>query len=237
MGLPSLVIALNEEQMEIAVALDRSGVVVNLGEYRQIGVERLATALESILKDLMQREQMNERGRQLVDGMGVYRVITRLCSVRLTLRRAVAQDCRLIWEWANDLEVRAASFSSDPIPWASHECWYSAKLRDQSCLFYVGIGPDGNPIGQIRFDMTGFEGVVSISLAPHSRGKGLGSALLVQGVEQFFAQSNARTVHAYIKMDNPGSVIAFEKADFKDAGTTEICGHPARHFVLHRETA
>jgi L-amino acid N-acyltransferase YncA len=135
------------------------------------------------------------------------------------------------------LEVRAASFSSDPIPWESHECWYSAKLRDRSCHFFVGVGPDGNPIGQIRFDVTGFEGVVSLSLAPHRRGKGLGPALIVQGVEQFFAQSNAHAVHAYIKADNPGSVIAFEKADFDDAGTTEICGCPARHFVLHREAA
>lgn len=237
MGLPSMVIALNDEQLEIAVALNRSGVGVNLGEYRKLGVERLATALESILNDLALREQMNERGRQLVDGMGAYRVITRLCAVWFTLRRAVTQDCRLIWEWANDSEARAASFSSDPIQWESHECWYSAKLRDQSCRFYVGVDPDGKAIGQIRFDMTGLEGVISISLAPHSRGKGLGPALLVHGVEQFFAQSNAHTVHAYIKIDNSASVIAFEKADFKDEGTTEICGQPTRHFVFHREAA
>jgi UDP-2,4-diacetamido-2,4,6-trideoxy-beta-L-altropyranose hydrolase len=235
MGLPSLVIALNEEQVKIAGEFDREGVGVNLGDHRGLSVERLATVLELVLNDLPLRKQMNERGRQSVDGLGVCKVITRLYAVRLTVRRATTQDCRLIWEWANDPEVRAASFSSDLIPWKSHECWYSAKLRDQNCLFYVGVGPDGNPIGQIRFDVTGFEGEVSLSLAPHSRGKGLGPALIVQGAEQFFTHSNAHAVHAYIKTDNLVSVIAFEKAGFKNAGTTEIRGCPARHFALYRE--
>lgn len=235
MGLPSLVIALTEEHLQIAAALDREGVGVNLGAHRELSVQRLATALESTLNDLPLRERMSERGRRLVSGMGVCRVITRLYAVRLTLRRAATEDCRLIWEWANDPEVRAVSFSSDPIPWESHECWFSAKLRDRNCLFFVGVGPDGNPIGQIRFSVTGSEGVVSVSLAPHSRGKGLGPALIVQGAEQLFAQSDTRVVHAYIKTENQGSVIAFEKADFKDAGSGEICGCPGRHFVLHRE--
>lgn len=237
MGLPSLVIALNEEQLETAVALDRAGVGVHLGDQRQLSVELLASALESVIKDLSLREQMSERERQLVDGLGVCRVIARLYAVRLTLRRAATQDCRLIWEWANDPEARAASFLSNPIPWESHECWYSAKLSDPNCLFYLGLGPDDNPIGQIRFDVTGPEGVVSLSLAPHSRGKGLGTALIVQGAEQFFAQSNAHALHAYIKTDNPASATAFEKAGFKNAGATEIRGCPAWHFLLYREAA
>jgi UDP-2,4-diacetamido-2,4,6-trideoxy-beta-L-altropyranose hydrolase len=237
MGLPSLMIALTEEHAEIAAALDREGVGVNLGKHRDLSIERLAVALESTRNDLPLREQMSDRGRQLVSGMGVSRVITRLYSVRLTLRRAVTQDCRLIWEWANDPEARAVSFSSDPIPWESHECWFAAKLRDRNCLFYVGVEPDNNPIGQIRFDVTGAEGVVSVSLAPQSRGKGLGPALIVQGAEQLFAQSDAHVVHAYIKTENQGSVIAFEKADFEDAGVAEICGRQARHFALHRKAA
>ncbi len=237
MGLPSLVIVLSKDQVDIAAALDREGVSVNLGEHRQLSVERLAATLESVLADLPLREQMNRRGRQLVDGLGNCRVTTHLRAISLTLRRATAQDCRLVWEWANDPEVRAASFSSDPIPWESHMRWYSAKLRDRNCLLFVVADENGNPLGQIRFEMTGLEGVVSLSLAPHARGKGLGPALIVRGTEQFFAQSNAHIAHAYIKTDNPVSVTAFEKANFKDAGTTDISGHQARHFVLHREAA
>ena len=114
--------------------------------------------------------------------------------------------------------------------------WYSAKVTDRNCLFYVATNENGNPFGQIRFEMTGLEAVVSLSLAPHARGKGLGPALIVQGAEQFMAQSKAEVVHAYIKTDNPASVRSFENAGFKDAGTTDIIGHRARHFELHRET-
>ena len=237
MGLPSLVIALSEDQVDIAAALDREGVSLNLGQHRQLSVERLAATLESVLTDLPLREQMNRRGRQMVDGLGNSRVTTHLHAISLTLRRATAQDCRLVWEWANDPEVRAASFSSDLIPWESHMRWYSAKLNDRNCFLFVVADEGGKPLGQIRFEMTGLGGVVSLSLAPQSRGKGLGPALIVRGTEQFFAQSNARIAHAYIKAENPVSVTAFEKADFKDAGSTDISGYLARHFVLHREAA
>jgi UDP-2,4-diacetamido-2,4,6-trideoxy-beta-L-altropyranose hydrolase len=236
MGLPSLVIALSKDQAEIAAALDRSGVSVCLGEDRQLSIEQLATTLKTVLADLSLRERMNRRGRQLVDGLGNCRVVTRLRAAGLTLRRAVTQDCRLIWEWANDPEVRAASFSSDPISWESHVRWYSAKLSDPNCFFYVATDENGSPLGQIRFETAGAEGVVSLSIAPYARGKGLGPALIAQGTDRFIAQSNARVVHAYVKTDNPVSVNSFEKADFNDAGTTDICGNPARHFVLCRET-
>lgn len=237
MGLPSIAIALNQEQANGAAALGREGVAVNLGEDSRLDVGQLSAALESLLNDSPLRAQMSERGRRLVDGKGAGRVITRLHAARLTLRPAAAQDCRLIWEWANDAGVRAVSFSPDPILWESHENWYSAKLCDQNCLFYVGIGPDGNLIGQIRFDVKGSEAVVSLGLTPHFRGKGLGPSLIVRGFEQFFTQSNAHTVHAYIKADNQRSIKAFEKAGFKDAGPTEVYGAPAWHFVLHRDTA
>jgi UDP-2,4-diacetamido-2,4,6-trideoxy-beta-L-altropyranose hydrolase len=38
----------------------------------------------------------------------------------ITLKRATQEDCRLIWKWANDPDVRAASFSSKPIPYDTH---------------------------------------------------------------------------------------------------------------------
>jgi len=35
----------------------------------------------------------------------------------LRLRPVCADDCRMIWEWANDPLVRSQSFANDPIPW------------------------------------------------------------------------------------------------------------------------
>jgi RimJ/RimL family protein N-acetyltransferase len=158
----------------------------------------------------------------------------RMLAIPIRLRRAVAEDCKSIWESANDPEVRAASFSSGRISWETHVEWYSAKMRDPHCFWYIAADEIGNTLGQIRFQMTGLEGTISVSLVPAARGRGYGPAIILRGAEQFFAASNVHTVHAYIKMDNHASVTAFERADFTDAGTAEVAGHRTRHFVFHK---
>jgi RimJ/RimL family protein N-acetyltransferase len=235
MGLPSIVIVIAANQTSVAAALEREAVIVNLGEHARVGVDQIAAALQSVFADSARRAFMSQRGRALVDGLGVDKVVTRMRATLLTLRRAGGADCRLIWEWANDPEVRAVSFSPDPIPWEDHIRWYEAKWRDRNCFFYVATSSNGNLIGQIRFDKNEYEGVVSVSLAPALRGKGYGSALITQGVEKFFAESSANLVHAYIRINNQSSVRAFEKAGFSDAGTENIREQQSRHFVLKRE--
>ena len=235
-GLPSVAIVLADNQAAIAASLEREGVSVNLGASTNVTIDRIADAVQSLLNDPDRRRQMSRSGRSLVDGLGVCRVITRMQAARLTLRRAGKEDCQLIWEWANDPEARAVSFSPDPIPWESHMRWYAGKADDPNCFFYVAANGSGHPLGQIRFERTGREAIVSVSLAPSARGKGIGSALIVRGAEQFFAESNADLVRAFIKMDNLASARAFEKADFKDAGVMNVRGQEAKHFVLARAT-
>jgi UDP-2,4-diacetamido-2,4,6-trideoxy-beta-L-altropyranose hydrolase len=235
MGLPSIVIVIAANQTDVAGPLDREGVTVNLGEHAQVSVKQIAAVLQSVLADSARRTLMSRRGRALVDGLGVDKVVTRMRAALLTLRRVSEADCRLIWEWDNDSEVRAVSFSSDPIPWESHVRWYEAKWRDPNCFFYIATNSSGNPFGQIRFDIIEYGGMVSVSVAHAMRGKGYGSALITLGVEKFFAESSANVVHAYIRTDNQTSVRAFEKAGFSDGGTVNICEQQSRHFVLERE--
>jgi spore coat polysaccharide biosynthesis predicted glycosyltransferase SpsG/RimJ/RimL family protein N-acetyltransferase len=235
MGLPCLLMVLADNQRSVAQVLDRQGVSKSLGGGRQIDPAHLARALGALLLDAGQRGQMSRAGRTLVDGRGAGRVVTRLVARGLGLRRAKETDCRMIWTWANEPSVRQASFVSDPIPWDQHVRWFSAKMADGKCFYYVGSDDRDNPIGQIRFDLDGREGAVSLSLAPAMRGRGYGSALIVRGVEQFFADSQAEVVHAYIKPENQISLRAFERADFGFAAGTRIHGLEARHLILTRK--
>ncbi len=236
MGLPSIAIVLADNQAAIAASLEREGVSVNLSAITDVAMGRIADAVKLLLNDPDRRQHMSRAGRELVDGLGASRVVTRMQAARLRLRRAGKEDCQLIWEWANDPEARAVSFSPDPIPWESHMRWYAGKADDPNCFFYVAANGSGDPLGQIRFERTGREAIVSVSLAPSARGKGMGSALIVRGAEQFLAESNADLVRAFIKMDNLASARAFEKADFKDAGIMNVRGQEAKHFVLARAT-
>lgn len=234
-GLPSVVITLADNQEAISAELDRAGLAISIGRWSGDARARLAKALADLLLDVRRREQMSDTGRQLVDGFGVQRVLARMNAAHLHLRAARSEDCRLVWEWANDAEARAASFSSESIKWDIHRGWYANKLTNPNCFFYIVSDARGTPMGQIRFELGQRRAVVSISVAKETRGKGQGAALIVRGLNEFFESAPADTIDAYVKPDNKKSIKTFLKADFIDAGDAEMQGQKARHFVFHRD--
>jgi UDP-2,4-diacetamido-2,4,6-trideoxy-beta-L-altropyranose hydrolase len=78
MGLPSVVIVVAENQKGIAQSLDEAGAVVSLGWHEQASIEALAKEIEDLMRSFGMRRGMSERGRSLVDGNGVSRVIEAL---------------------------------------------------------------------------------------------------------------------------------------------------------------
>src|SRR5207244_3187635 len=104
------------------------------------------------------------------------------------------EDCRLIWEWANDPEARAVSLSSEPIPWETHLKWFATRVNAPGHLFYVAANSHDVLVGQIRYELAGTEAVVSVNLAKEARGRGYGAALIVRGSEQCFADSKVNLI-------------------------------------------
>jgi RimJ/RimL family protein N-acetyltransferase len=95
------------------------------------------------------------------------------------------EDGRLLWEWANDPAVRAVSFSSEPISWQQHWQWFNSKLSSPDCIFYIAVNLADLPIGQVRFERTGDEATISVSLAANFRGKGFGSSIIRRALTHF----------------------------------------------------
>ena len=152
----------------------------------------------------------------------------------LLLRRAEEGDCRLVWDWANDPDARAVSFSSVPIPWENHVNWFRSRLADPRCIFYIAIDPEGAPVGQIRYEIDGNEAVVSISIDRQCRGKGFGNAIISLASQKLFEVSDVAVIHAYTKPENTASIRAFIKAGYKDVGTSNVHGHEATHLTLQK---
>ena len=140
----------------------------------------------------------------------------------------------MIWEWANDPETRSASFSTRPIPWENHVAWFSQKLKDPGCLFYLALDAKSTPIGQIRFQVDNNDAVISISLDSKQRGYGYGSKVIWLGAQQVFDRTTVNSIHAYIRQDNEVSIRAFSKAGFIQIGMEKIQGVLADHYVLKR---
>ncbi len=236
MGLPSLLIVLADNQRGIAAGLAARGAAMDLGWHADLTPEAIAFAVAQLAVAPALRAELSARMQKLVDGEGAVRVLQAIQPTPgLTLRPASAADCRLVWEWANDPDTRTASFSSEPIPWAQHVAWFAAQLADPQHRLYIALDAAAQPVGQIRYEITGDEATVSIALAPGERRRGYGSTIIRQGTQQLFASTLARRIHAYIKPDNLASVRAFERAGFTHAGTTVIGQQTALHLVILKE--
>ena len=81
MGLPSLVITIADNQQAIAAALDRQGVIINLGWHQDLNIERLGLSIQDLIGDRLKRETMSKKGRLLVDGNGAKCVVAAMSSM------------------------------------------------------------------------------------------------------------------------------------------------------------
>jgi UDP-2,4-diacetamido-2,4,6-trideoxy-beta-L-altropyranose hydrolase len=234
MGLPSLVIILADNQRRIAESLEQAGIGWSLGRHEGLSVSAVSEPVERLLKDGDIRAKMARRGPELVDGLGANRVVRELRETEVWLRPAGTEDCRLLWKWANEPTVRAASFNTEAIPWERHQQWFAAKLKDPGCTLLVAMNEAGMPIGQVRCDVSGSVAVISISLDPSFRGRGYGAKLIRKTSDRVFERPEVDSIHAFIRLGNDASHRTFEKAGFKKVADTAVDGHPASLLVLRK---
>ena len=173
--------------------------------------ERAVGLLRRALTDSRMRADLAQTGRDVVDGLGAWRVVRtweqalRLGSTArpastvhpsstvhasptgnespapLTARPAGMQDARRLWEWRNDPATRASSRSSAEIAWDDHVRWLTASLARSDRVLLLAEDPVG-PVGTVRWDRQGEgEWEVSITVAPQRRGQSLARSLLRAG--------------------------------------------------------
>lgn len=158
--------------------------------------------------------------------IGLVRVIARRFDQRetakqmLIVRPATFNDAYILFVWRNDPISRAASLSTDEVPWDDHVAWLAASLTNPDrFLFIASIERVGQPpaaIGMTRFDVLPSVVEVSINLDPGHRGRGLSSTLLAESLDAFLAISNVELpLSATIRSQNEASIRLFAKARFQ----------------------
>ena len=80
LGLPSIIIAIEQNQVETATNLDRLGLAYYLGSSDSVSERSLAEAIERLMADTGALNAIRGRGRAMVDGLGVDRVVATLLS-------------------------------------------------------------------------------------------------------------------------------------------------------------
>jgi UDP-2,4-diacetamido-2,4,6-trideoxy-beta-L-altropyranose hydrolase len=238
MELPSLVVVLADNQCPIAEQLEKRGVVKNLGWHASLSPVDMVHELARLLTAEDTRAKMSRCGRQLVDGEGTERLLMRLNCQALRLRRAREEDCKLLWQWANDPEVRRVSFSSDPIAWECHVKWFHRKLDDPTSFIFIALDGEDAPIGQIRFDLQNeHEAEIDVSIDRDKRGSGYGRLLINTAIAEMFHVTPVGAVHAFIKRENRASIKAFVGSEFKKKDTENRRKNIALHYVRVKNQA
>lgn len=156
--------------------------------------------------------------RQHFDGKSPERLLEMFQSLGLTtqlkLRKAIPEDLHLLYEWANDPEVRRHSFNPDPIPLEDHTRWFQSKLDNPDAILYLAEA-DGKPAAHIRFDIHDSTATISYLIGGNYRGKGLGHTVLLKGIQQLLQdRPDVQLVAGLVEQQNKASVRSFEKAGF-----------------------
>ena len=83
-GVPCLSVILAENQKEIAAFLHSRGISISLGEYKDLTLEEISSAIQSLISDPEKRAEMSRKGQCLIDGQGAFRVAEALWAKKLT---------------------------------------------------------------------------------------------------------------------------------------------------------
>jgi UDP-2,4-diacetamido-2,4,6-trideoxy-beta-L-altropyranose hydrolase len=236
MGLPSLTLILAKNQQVIAEKLDAIGLAINSGWHSEISTEHLAEQISQPLSLLQLRTDMSNTSYALVDGEGSERILMYLKDKKLRLRTVRESDCKMLWHWANDPDVRASAFSSTPISWREHQQWFTHKLNIESCHIFIAIDRDDKPIGQVRFDIQdNQQAEIDISLDRAKRNLGYGNDMIEMTVKEIFSHININSVYSFIKSDNIASIKLFEKANFIRVLETVFQDKSCLHYIFKKQ--
>lgn len=230
-GLPAIIVDTAENQLPLAMSLSQRGIAKHIA-FELATPERIAEELEQLAQSPVQREEMSQRGKSLIDGRGALRVVSALRAFEIRFRPAKNDDCAILWRWANDPATRNGSFRSAPIAWNEHCEWFEKSLSDNQTLIMIAE-ESGHPMATVRMKNEG-NGVaqISITMAVEARGKGLAAYLIERGSREAAALMDTIRVQALIKPENIASRRSFERAGYLFVEDTRIGEVAAVKYAL-----
>ena len=129
----------------------------------------------------------------------------------LNLKEADIQDAELLYNWANEINVRVISINQEPIIWENHLKWFTKKLNDSETKFLI-LTSEGNLLGQIRIDLIDSYWNIDYSIDNEFRGEGLGKEIVRLLINKFESYKFKATV----KKTNKASINVFVNLGFKE---------------------
>jgi RimJ/RimL family protein N-acetyltransferase len=136
-------------------------------------------------------------------------IIHALYNTALNYRSANDNDARLLFDWANDADVRINAFNSQSIEWEDHLQWLKRRFSDPGTEIFIFSEHD-HPVGQVRLEATEAGYLIDYSVDRMHRGKGIGKSM----IRQIMGMVGKRPLLARVKESNKASLSVFESLGF-----------------------
>jgi UDP-2,4-diacetamido-2,4,6-trideoxy-beta-L-altropyranose hydrolase len=175
-GLPALLVVVAENQRQLVADGEAAGFAC-APVAESPDADFFTEHLRRLLDDAPTLSRLSQRGLDLVDGRGVFRVLRAMGMTPVSIRAADAADSRNIFDWRNHPDIRRVSRSDLPIEWPVHDTWFRSVLADPDRLLLIGEH-GGQPAGVVRFDIEGDSADVSIYKVPEQAAAVSGGDLL-----------------------------------------------------------
>jgi len=215
LGLPSIVIALAENQQTICKNLTQVGAAISV-KLSEIN-SSLMPAYAQLVANYAQMRGVN---LQLCDGMGVDRImkhITQLMRGCIKLEVATSADVDKVFDWQCAPQTRRFALNKAIPCLTEHQTWMARKLASDSDYFYmIKLIPlkcnVAVSVGVVRLDMTKENTyTISIFIAPEYYGKGFAKSALGQ-VDKLHPTA---VINAVVLKENTASQALFSSAGYQ----------------------
>lgn len=132
----------------------------------------------------------------------------------INIRRITIEDASLLWEWANDTDVRRFSFNKEPIEYSRHLEWLKNKLQSEATSFWL-IELKGVPVAQVRYEKVAPDmAEINFSVRADFRGQGIGALVLQETESLAGSDLDIFNLEAIVLDNNPASQRVFEKCGY-----------------------
>lgn len=220
LGLPALVVAVAENQFELATCGAEAGLFFYLGTADSVDSSRMQDVLRTFCSSPAALRCMSAQALAMVDARGAQRVGGMFVPPRITVRPAQEEDCDFLYDWRNAEETRRYIFDSASIPLETHRAWFRKSLLNPARILLIGE-IDGRPVGVLRYDCAGEEALISVYLVPGGKGQGVGTELIRCGSRWVREhRPEIKRINAEIMRENVASLRAFEQAGYNEHHVT-----------------
>jgi UDP-2,4-diacetamido-2,4,6-trideoxy-beta-L-altropyranose hydrolase len=219
LGLPSIIIPIADNQIDIAEKIAKSGAAITLN------IENIESDFKVAFKDLVHNWlEYRVENFKLTDGLGVFRVTYEIEKLSLETSSNVDVSCRLadkkdikqVYNWQILPETRKYALNNVAPELKEHTEWMLKKLEALSDYFYIieieNKTTDKHPAGVVRLDKTDInEYLISIFIDPEFYGQQIAQQALIY-IDTVHSKN---TINATILNDNTASQKLFKRANYK----------------------